>query len=238
MNKENLQYLQNSVKFMGFGEGLITELQRQMKENPGDFQLKAVTHFNKDEATALLYFRKSDKTDFYFFNKYEISVIHENEPGKDRSQTFIMQSGSGVTFKEAYNLLEGRAVYKTMRDPEGKKYFAWLQLDFSTVESNGNYRIRHFYPSYGYDLEKTLEAFPIRELGNEADREMLVISLKRGNRQVVGFVLEGDEQRMFIEAAPQFKSLNVYDSGLNRLRHIPGVETRVSGKDEGIESKG
>ncbi|HVB04209.1 MAG TPA: hypothetical protein VNE41_10885 [Chitinophagaceae bacterium] len=218
MNKENLQYLQNTVKFLGFEESLLSEMQRQMKEDAPEFQLKATGHFNRDEVGALLYFRKSEKTDFYFFNKFDLVVLHDKEPEKDRSQTFFIHGGSGVTFKEAYNLLEGRAVYKTLLDQEGKKYQAWMQLDFSKVDANGNYRLRYFYSSYGYDLERTLSAFPIRELGNEDEKEMLIISLNRGNRQLVSFLTAGREQRMYIEAAPQFKSLNVYDGALTRVR--------------------
>lgn len=42
-------------------------------------------------------------------------------------------------------------------------------------------------------------------------------SLQRGNRQAVTFVKEGVEQKHFIEANPQFKSITVYDGSMQRV---------------------
>jgi hypothetical protein len=230
MNRENLQYLQNTVKFMSFEESLLVEMQKKMKEDVSEFQLKTTAHFNQDEVGALLYFRKSDKSDFYFFNKYDVVVLHPDEPVRDKSQTFYIHGGTGVTLKEAYNLLEGRAVYKSLLDQEGKKYQAWMQLDFARIDSNGNYKVRHFYDSYGFQLEKVLDDYPISNLVSGDEREMLLISLQRGNRQPVRLLMEGREQQMYVEAAPQFKSLNVYDGSLKKVR----VQQNPGGSPQGL----
>jgi len=42
-------------------------------------------------------------------------------------------------------------------------------------------------------------------------------SLKKGNVQSVTFQVDGKEQKHFIEANPQFKTVNVYDSDMQRL---------------------
>jgi ABC-type uncharacterized transport system permease subunit len=39
MNNENLQYLTDNIKYMGFGETLKAELERNMSEGKGEFQL-------------------------------------------------------------------------------------------------------------------------------------------------------------------------------------------------------
>lgn len=55
----------------------------------------------------------------------------------------------------------------------------------------------------GYNmLASTLAKHPIKELGNETDRERLITSLERGNRQGVTLQHEGRDQKVFIEAAP------------------------------------
>lgn len=52
---------------------------------------------------------------------------------------------------------------------------------------------------------------------NEQDRTRLLESLQKGNRQSVTFMKDGNEQMAFIEANPRFKSLNVYDSNMQRV---------------------
>lgn len=46
----------------------------------------------------------------------------------------------------------------------------------------------------------------------------LMRSLERGNRQLVTMVVDGKEQKLSIEASPQYKSLNMYDKDMNRLK--------------------
>ena len=70
---------------------------------------------------------------------------------------------------------------------------------------------------YGFDLEKALAKYPIKELTGEEDKTRLMESLQKGNRQAVTFSKDGAEQKMFIEANPRFKSINVYDSHLQRV---------------------
>ncbi len=100
---------------------------------------------------------------------------------------------------------------------EDEKYKAWLQLDFKTIDKNGNFEVKKFHQNYGFDLEKTLAKHPIKELAYEVDKGRLIESLQRGNRQSSTIQHEGKEQKIFIEAAPQFKSINLYDSSMKRL---------------------
>jgi hypothetical protein len=59
-----------------------------------------------------LQFRKSDNSDMYFFNSYEASLQRSNS--ERVNQTFYLNKGKGVTTKEAFNLLDGRAVHKEL----------------------------------------------------------------------------------------------------------------------------
>ena len=42
-------------------------------------------------------------------------------------------------------------------------------------------------------------------------------SLKKGNLQSVTFVVGGEERKQYVEANPQFKTVKVYDSSLQRI---------------------
>lgn len=128
MNNENLQYLTDNIKYMGFGETLKAELERNMGEGKGEFQLHFKAEINKKPFEATLNFRKSDSTDMYFFNNYHASLEKSN--GEKNEQTFYLNKGKGVTAKEAYNLLDGRAVHKDLTTKEGQPYKAWIQLRY------------------------------------------------------------------------------------------------------------
>ena len=131
-------------------------------------------------------------------------------------------------------------MHKELTSKEDEKYKAWLQLDFKTIDKNGNFEVKKFHQNYGFDLEKTLAKHPIKELANEVDKGRLIESLQRGNRQSATMQHEGKEQNIFIEAAPQFKSINLYDSSMKRvnaqtLYEKPG-ETQTEKKEAKKES--
>jgi len=89
-------------------------------------------------------------------------------------------------------------------------------------------KLTQFHENYGFDLNKALESHPIKELKNPEDFNRLTDSLKKGNRQSVTFDMEGGEQKRFIEASPQFKNLNVYDSNQMRTSESQAKSTSKS----------
>jgi len=137
-------------------------------------------------------------------------------------QTFYINKEGSITLKEAYNLMNARSVNKDLTNKEGQVYNAWMQMDFKQTDNNGNYKLKQFHQNYGYDLVSALEKHPIKELTNEQDKTRLIESLQKGNRQSATFVQNGNEQKHFIEANPQFKTINIYDSNMQRLNSKQG----------------
>ena len=216
MNQKNFEYLSNQVKFTGFGEGLEKELKERVQKQAPNFLILHQGNFAKDEIISTLHFRKSDQSDMYFFNKYDLTLKQENKP-EIMTQTFYLNKDRNITLKEAYNLMSGRAVNKDLTNKEGQVYNAWIQMDFKQTDNNGNYKLKQFHQNYGYDLNTALAKHPIKELDNEQDKVRLLESLHKGNRQSVTFLQNGNEQKHFIEANPQFKSINIYDNNMQRL---------------------
>ncbi|WP_026953572.1 hypothetical protein [Algoriphagus vanfongensis] len=229
MNEQNFDYLKNQVKYSGFGETLEGQLKEQIQKGEPDFSLKHQADFGGDTVNANLHFRKSGMTDMYFFNKYDLSLTKSGQEDPSISQTFYVNKDNNITLKEGYNLLDGRAVNKNLVNKEQEKYNAWVQLDFKDTDNQGNFKLKQFHENYGFNLSKALEKHPIKELQNPEDQSRLMDSLKKGNRQSVTFQLEGGDQKRFIEASPQFKNLNIYDS--NQMR------TTESQKESQSESK-
>jgi hypothetical protein len=119
--------------------------------------------------------------------------------------------------KEAYNLMEGRAVNKDLTSKEGQVYNSWVQMDFKEADSNGNFKLNQYHQNYGYNLEAALSKHPIKELDTVKFKDDLMDSLKKGNLQSVTFLKDGQEVKHYIEANPQFKTINVYDGNLKRI---------------------
>ncbi len=217
MNEKNLDYLSNQLKYSGFGEDLNAQLKEKMQKGETEFSLFHQRDFGKDSTVATLHFRKSESSELYFFNRYSL-LVKTPQASEPIKQTFNINNKDNVTLKEAYNLLSGRAVYKELTNKNDEKYKAWLQIDFKSTNEQGNYLMKQFHDKYGYDLKAVLEKHPIKELAISGDRERLMDSLERGNRQSVTIVMGGSEQKVFIEASPQFKSLNFYDDSMKRVQ--------------------
>jgi hypothetical protein len=216
MNEQNFEYLKDNLKYMGFGEKQNDALEQQLKSGKESFQLTYTAEVNKKPLTAILQFRKSDNSDMYFFNSYHASLERKN--GEKVEQTFYLTKGKGVTAKEAYNLLEGRAVHKELSNKAGEPYKAWIQLDFTKKDKNNNNEVKQYHENYGYDLKAAVGKYKVQELDGGEKEKTLMQSLQKGNIQSVTIEKDGKSHKMFIEANPQFKTVAVYDAQLKRLQ--------------------
>jgi hypothetical protein len=239
MNEKNFEYLRDQVKYTGFGEAIENELKEKMqKEEPG-FILKHDVHYGNDTLSAQLKFDKSKESDLYFFNCYKVELQKENSKLTLEQTFYINNKGNNnITLKEAYNLMDGRSVNKDLTNIAGELYNAWLQMDFKQTDSNGNFKLNQYHQNYGYDLEAALLKHPIKELETPKYKEDLINSIKKGNLQSATFQKEGNEIKQYIEASPQFKTINVYDSNLHRIDNRKSKEEKQSENQQTSEKQG
>lgn len=260
MNEQNFDYLKDNIKYLGFGEKQHEELEAHLKEGKEDFQMTYSAEINKKAFDATLQFRKSEKSDMYFLNSYKASLEWSN--GEKKEQTFYLNYGRGVTAKEAYNLLSGRSVEKELirkLNPEETEQFkaelklppeqrglaenwgktptykAWIQLDFENKDKNNNYEVNQYHENYGYDLKAAVGKYPALEMDGGEKEKALLQSLQKGNIQSVTVQVNGEAQKMFIEANPQYKTINLYDDKMQRLNQEQ--RQNVSQKHSGEELK-
>lgn len=216
MNQQNLDYLKNNIKYMGFGDKLNMALENHISAGKPDFKLNFQATVNNKPFEAILNFRKSDTNDMYFFNSYNASLTKSNSEIVE--QTFYVNKGTGITGKEAFNLLDGRSVFKELTNKEEQAYTAWVQLDFKNKDKHNNHVVKQYHDNYGYDLAKALTSLPVKELLSDTKRVELIKSLEKGNIQSVTFAQGNEERKMFVEANPQYKTINIYDAQLNRVK--------------------
>jgi len=236
MNEKNFEYLKDQVKYTGFGETLDGELKEKMQKEESNFTLTYNAQYGNDTATATLNFNKSKESDMYFFNSYKVELHKENSK-EALEQTFYINKGSNISMKEAFNLMEGRSVNKDLTNKEGEKYNSWLQMDFKQTDTNANFKINQYHQNYGYDLEATLSKHPIKELETPKYKEDLMDSLKKGNLQSATFLKEGNEIKHYIEASPQFKTINIYDINMQRIDNRHSKEKQQSETQQASEKQ-
>lgn len=236
MNEKNLEALKGNLKYLGFGEGLNEQLEKNIAEQKPDFTLQHQVEFNSRKIDATLHFRAGNENEMYFFNRYDAKL-------DDRQQTFYLDRGNGVTMKEAFNLLDGRAVNKDLVNKEGTKYNAWVQLDFEAKEQNGNYKMNRYHENYGYNIEVAISKYPIKELADEKLKADLIRSLEKGNQQSVRLEIGGKEELHFMQADPKNKDMIITDRSGNRLSKeqsdslkIPDKQ-KLNGKEVSQEQK-
>ncbi|MFI2744106.1 hypothetical protein ACG2LH_15325 [Zhouia sp. PK063] len=217
VNQDNLNYLKEQVFYTGFGSMLDAPLIEQLQKQPKEFSLHFQTQFGNDKVQAQLQFSKSNQPDsnYYFFNDYKIAVAQEGKP--TMQQQFQVYPHNTITLKEAYNLMQGRAVHKNLKSKEGNDYQAWVQLDFKQHDKYGNYQQQKYHEGYGFDLEKTLAGYPIKELENEQLKTQLQERLKKGNPAPATLLENGKEEPIYIVANPRFKSVILYNEQMQRL---------------------
>jgi hypothetical protein len=118
MVEKNYQFLSETLSQLGFGDTLNDALKTKMKLGMPEFDLKAKDTYNKDQMLYTLKFARKEDGDFYFLNTYNAKLTKEN--GETLSQNFPLYKQRGYSTEEAYNMLSGRAVYKTF-SKEGER---------------------------------------------------------------------------------------------------------------------
>lgn len=218
MNTQNAEFLKKSLLNLGFGDKLYAELNKEMEAKTPEFKLGLQHEFNQKTVDYTLHFKAGDNQEMYFFNKYDATIHHKADPAKDINQTFFINKGNGITAKEAFNLMEGRAVHKQLYNLEGQKYQAWLSLDDKNLTDNGNKKIRHYHDNYGYDIDKVIAGKGIKELEDPKAKEDLMRSLKKGNAQQITVARDGEDKKYFIAANPQFKTVDLFDHQMKKVK--------------------
>jgi len=216
MNTQNAEFLKNSLLNLGFGEKLNKELDQKMEKKVPEFTLGVQNDYNGQKVDYNLHFKKGDNADMYFLNKYDATL--DKGKGEELKQSFYINKGHGVTAKEAFNLMEGRAVHKQLYNKENEKYPAWVQLDKENLTEGGNQRMKTFNENYGYEPEKVLAGLGIKEMDGGKGQEDLMRSLKKGNSQQITVERDGQKEKYFISANPQFKTVDVADQHGKKIK--------------------
>jgi hypothetical protein len=207
METNNQQSLFNTLVYLGFGEKLRDTLTAQMESGIPEFEIPFDASFDSVPVSASLVFRRSLNETHYHFYKYTLRV-------EDKAHPFGIYKGWGVTLKEGYNLLCGRAVYKKWRSADDTRVQGWVQLDLTNTV-NGAFPMITFGDDYGFNISEAIGAMNITLPSSNWDMGMLIRSLERGNLQAVTMEQHGNGKRVSICANPADRNILVLPDSKN-----------------------
>jgi hypothetical protein len=204
------QYLK---KLCGLGftinAALAEGLDAGLTTGSNHFDLPYEGTFDDNKIGAKIHFSKKMDPDEYAIFKYEAWTRESSYPFEERKNGFVLNHGIGVTLKEAYNLLQGRPILRDFITTSQVAYCAWMELDFSERDISGNYRELKYSAKRGFDLEKAVRMYPIKELEDENSTQNLIWSLQRGDRVEVSFQKKRKDEKVFIEVNIKEKGLKI-----------------------------
>lgn len=235
MNTENLSYLQKQLLNLGFGEKLNDELAKNIKAGKKEFTLTTDQEYNKQSVDYTLHYKEGKTNEMYFFNKYDASLRD-----KDMQQTFYINKIGGITAKEAYNLMEGRAVYKQLENLENEKYNAWIVIDKENKTENGNFKLKTFGDGWNYKPERAVDKIDIVGINETGARDKLMKSLEKGNRHQVSAMKDGKEVKLFLEANPAEHRVNLtnWKGEAQQLEHYKKADLKNDNKKNQKQAQG
>ncbi len=225
--ENNYEFLVNDLKYLGFDVSLNADLKEMLGTEADSFELLYRATIQGDKVEAVLFFQRSDPEGYFFFSNYKLTVV-------GRKHCFYIFKGRGLTVKEGYNLLHGRAVFKQRKANNGQIYQEWIELDLNVKEENGFKAI--VYPeSYGFELLPLIDSMLIDTPSANWDRSMLIHSLEKGNLQTA-FVRQADSHRkVYIRANPRERTITV-DELESPVREQ--LESKTSDDIEDVASNG
>lgn len=219
--EKNFQSLQQQVQRSGFPD-LTEKLKTLIEKGHEKFSLPLSYYINeKEKINHSLLFSKNAEGSFEF-EGYKSSLHNISLSEENRQHYFKNDQECNFKLHEVYNLLSGRSVQQNE---------SWYQFDFNDRDASGNYQLKEFRNGYGYDLEKTLKAVPLKAASNKFEFEKLRNTLKQGDRISTVLIKNGKEQLFHIEADPHFKSLTIYDQHLRKI-DITSLRTELQKSHE------
>lgn len=206
----------------------------------------AVEFFKKQKGTSELAIGESPESKQILASKENGTVNYVSNDFKNAyygaaiKQTFYVSRGAGFTAGQAANMVQHRTVHRdNMLNPNsGEAYKAWIGLDFDQAkDSYGNYKLKQMNdPNFGFNLEKTLENFKIKELADPAKKEEIMAAMRNGDRLPVTIIgKDNKEHQVQIEAVPRYKTMDFFNRDGEKMRresYMKPVMSQDLGKDK------
>lgn len=208
--------LKDAIARAGFGD-IENTLAQYLQKNANEFSVPVSYYIKEGEKIDYLLNFSKDQNGQYSFDSYKASLQSSTLPEQKRQQIFEIGEGATIHARQAYNLLAERAILTSYISTDGHVKSAWCKLDFTDRDALGNYKLRQYSPDHNYDLYQSIRELPIKEFTSIEAIQLLLKSLRTGDRAEVTIDIAGKEKKLFIEANPAHKAINIYDNQMNKI---------------------
>lgn len=209
---DNIKLIREEFGYLGFRGISEKEIADKIKIDPDKFQVAGEMQFLqygiKEDLCYEIFLKKYERQNLYRPYMYQATL--KDEP--DKTMLFRISNDESLTIRDAFNLLNGRAVQKLVLDWSNRKmHSAWFQLDFGAHDVHGNFKLERLpLSNLDYVVSASLEKYPIIEMKYPEERTKLIFSLLRGNVEPVTLLIDGKEVKAFAEASPKNRDVHIY----------------------------
>jgi len=248
MIEDNLGPLYDCLKYLGFGTVLNRKLKECIEDGLSEFKLKLSMNIpaeygdhRPEFADAVhyeLYFLKNKEGQRYVLDRYRATLMPDNVVSLI-SHVFPVKNGLGITGKESFNLLSGRAVNKLVVFKNNERERVWLKLDLTEWDPEKGFNIKYYGDKHGFNLRNVIDKFAILGIETAGSMNQFLRSLEQGNLHAVSFVKTGKEANGFVTANPHLKTIDFYDRTLSQINRsaINRAEPLIKEKYIELEEK-
>ena len=214
LTEHNLRLLKEELKEKGFPESVLPALEEKIRsEYKVDFYLLFETNIDNKPVKGNLYFLDTDTPDAHRLLSFSLDFGKDTDVMVSQAN-FLVGHGYDISMREAYNLMDGRWVYKEPPfDPEKKGY--WVGLNAGDVSS---YYAKLEYQASDFRVEQAITDSPLGYYLNPEQKKELVASLKEGNRPELNIDVMGVPKKVWAEAAPVFQKIRLSDAKGNKVQ--------------------
>lgn len=225
----NYLFLTNSLTRLGFDGVFDRPLKAAMKLGQEHISLQAELQ-GKDEKMLFTFKFSQNGGDYYFLNSVETTLSKKDQNAI--THDFFLYKQQGYNIQQMRNMLEGRSVYSTYRNEEGRLVELYRKIDFAAKDERGNNLVRSTYVDNGkYNLEALLSKLPVQAMTGE-EKLSVLNALRNGDRVGVTMKQGNNRERMFLEATPQVGTITVFNSQGDKV-HISQNQLRLVSETKG-----
>lgn len=231
MNRdEDLKFIRDEFRYLGVQEFPEKAIADMVNSGADKFKVVGEMEFSqygtRQDMCYKIFFKKYDRPNLY--QPYVYQATLKDSPEKTRA--FPVSVNTYFTMQDAFNLLNGRAVQKLVLDLGTRKMQnTWFQMNFSEKDEHGNFKLDKLdIADQDYAIGSALTKYPIKELMNTEDRINLIVSLQKGNAELITLIKGGKEVQGFVQASPNNKSVDVFTSKEGNLLGVKKENMRIT----------
>ena len=235
MDQKNLEYLEKSLDYLGFGTRLNAVLAQGMQKGEMSFSIGINQRYipgefrsDPQKGTDLMHyelrFNRSRHGEVYFLNAME-ATLKKHSGAPEITKRFEMDKQNRMSALQAYKLLCGLSFEKPLmiqdlddlQENKFRKVNVWFKMNFEFTGKDGEHPLKWFFPEYGYDLQKVFESYPFIGLEDLEKKESAVKALRFGNLITLPILLDGKSEEVYVAANPEQKNLNIFDQRMQAI---------------------